>query len=678
MDVVTIDTLETAQDLAHRLLTPGRTWPVVAVSTAADADGPFVDVEALKAEIGDLAEVVLLTTGDPSWAFSHAMPPNTQVYGGASRVYPVDHEWVGLPRRSRLRFAYSGIDGGHVLQDLVHDVLGAALRAGLVGTPEVSPTASLVEGTVRGVVGQRAFVDLDDGRQATVAEELTGAGVPLDQVLARGLRVRGVLDPVSRLLDVAAHLPDSSASRLLVEGAYASGEVVLVRVRSADRDTVVVELAPQLPVTVPREHVTTNDLDSLDGLFEAGEVLLARVIGAGVAVRLDDVDESEDVPVPAVALLPGGPVWLLPPSAAGADEPGPAPTPAASNTLSDAVGDTPAPGPVESPSATPPAGTVQTVVPAVRPAPPQPKPKPGPFRPAPPVPREAAPPSSGPPAATPPQGDLQPPDRIAESGAAPARPTPALLGRGTAHRPQVTAIPPTTDEPVTSDPAPRGKALQDAQLALAAALTRAEAAEQEAVAATRLARQLKADNAHLLAEIQEQDKRVNRLENSLGDFKRKYRNADRRRQQTEHRAPGTDDDGPWFTDPADQFRHEVHTAWVRGVPAAQKVSLPLHDYTLGSAFLDSLALPGVSRRKIVETVVHVVTGRAADINGLQLHPLRTDDGGGSPQVRRDDGATCWRVSLQANTPAARRLHYWRLPDGGCELSRVVVHDDTEP
>ncbi len=56
--------------------------------------------------LGELADVHVIPTGDVSWAFSHAMPPMTQVYGGASRVYPVDLEWATQPSRSPLRFAY--------------------------------------------------------------------------------------------------------------------------------------------------------------------------------------------------------------------------------------------------------------------------------------------------------------------------------------------------------------------------------------------------------------------------------------------------------------------------------------------------------------------------------------------------------------------------------------------
>ena len=43
--------------------------------------------------------------------------------------------------------------------------------------------------------------------------------------------------------------------------------------------------------------------------------------------------------------------------------------------------------------------------------------------------------------------------------------------------------------------------------------------------------------------------------------------------------------------------------------------------------------------------------------------------------RESDGATCRRVSLQAMTASARRLHYWVTPDyGAIGLSRVGLPD----
>ncbi len=56
--------------------------------------------------------------------------------------------------------------------------------------------------------------------------------------------------------------------------------------------------------------------------------------------------------------------------------------------------------------------------------------------------------------------------------------------------------------------------------------------------------------------------------------------------------------------------------------------------------------------------------------------MRVSDRAGSDFRTRQDGATCWRVSLQVKTPGARRLHFWQPPGGAPpELSSVRHHDD---
>lgn len=50
------------------------------------------------------------------------------------------------------------------------------------------------------------------------------------------------------------------------------------------------------------------------------------------------------------------------------------------------------------------------------------------------------------------------------------------------------------------------------------------------------------------------------------------------------------------------------------------------------------------------------------------HPLQ---GSQSVQIVRNDDATAWRIHLSGDY----RLHYWLLPDGRAELSKVGVHND---
>ncbi len=126
-------------------------------------------------------------------------------------------------------------------------------------------------------------------------------------------------------------------------------------------------------------------------------------------------------------------------------------------------------------------------------------------------------------------------------------------------------------------------------------------------------------------------------------------------------------------------RHEVTSAWAARTVAADKGLYPMVDYAIGSQFVESLeALDEGQFVKALRTVVDVVTGRAADIPARELHRLRQGLGGDDPYVERPDGAKCWRASIETNAPSARRLHYWQLPGGRIELSRIVLHDDFEP
>jgi hypothetical protein len=125
-----------------------------------------------------------------------------------------------------------------------------------------------------------------------------------------------------------------------------------------------------------------------------------------------------------------------------------------------------------------------------------------------------------------------------------------------------------------------------------------------------------------------------------------------------------------------RFLADVRLAWERQTTGDDRRRFPWREPVLGPAFLDSVAsVQGVARERVAEVSAHVASGRAAEIPGLELHPLRVSEAGGASQLGRADGARAWRCSLQASSPAARRLHYWTLPGGGVELAKVVYHDD---
>ena len=116
--------------------------------------------------------------------------------------------------------------------------------------------------------------------------------------------------------------------------------------------------------------------------------------------------------------------------------------------------------------------------------------------------------------------------------------------------------------------------------------------------------------------------------------------------------------------------------WEQTTTPADRERYPWREPIFSRDFFASLErVQGVSRDRVVEVCAEVVSGRARERAGLEVHPLRSSEGGGTPQRTRADGAKAYRASLQVGAASARRLHYWDLQGGGVELTKIVYHDD---
>lgn len=304
MKTTRIATETQARQLADLLNGDRRVRPVVVVTTPSGRSNPWIDVASIEEEVGDVADLYVVSTGP-----HNKMPAMTQVYGGAGRVYPVGHEWASRPSASPLRFAFDANGGARTTRTLIDDALGMAADAGLF-SERASSTRSRREGVVQAIVADRAMVKLDHD-WGNVSPQLVLPGVPMDRLLSPGMRLNGWYDSASHWYDVREQLraPDQALDE------YVIGDLVLALVGEVEAERAQVFPHPLVHVGVERAHVTSNELDDLRHLMTSGEVLAARVVSKGPRWELSllDVDDDE-VPRPAVALIEGGPPWLMPPT----------------------------------------------------------------------------------------------------------------------------------------------------------------------------------------------------------------------------------------------------------------------------------------------------------------------------------------------------------------------------
>lgn len=621
-----VQTASAAEELAGRILAP-RPRPLVVLSTDPGTGAVVLDLDELLREVGDLADVAIITTGEPTHALSAALPDRAQVYGGAGRSYPADFGREPDWRRSPLRFP-----GQKATQNLAADVLGQANAAGLFVKPP--QRSAVVSGTVEGFVadGSRAVVTVTGHGLATVSRELTFPPFPLDWTLAKRQRVTGVLDLESKRLLVEAVVPTIGelASR------YPHGSVTLAYVEEVTPTAARLRLHPSVaPIVIRATDVSPNPLDTVDLLLAEGDVVAARVVHLmeGLHLRLVDVDDDEEV-LPAVAVTTGGPAWLIEGRALVLEPDAPDAPDALPVDLSAPVGET----------------DDVAVAPAV-------------------------------------EEDEPAADDVVRR--APLAPAGAPLP-GPGRRPAAARVPePVEAVPAAAPATPVGPALRGVQLELAAAQSRIRLLEQQLVAAgaddsslRRLQETKSGAEARMreaLADLGTANRRILELEGERRQSTRTLREARRATPAGQTRESREARRARWAS--AEEWvRHEVYLAWVERVSATERADWPLGEYVVGPRFSESLAdLDDGQFDKSMRAVVDAVTGRIGEVAGREQHPLRTGDGAAAPQyVRASDGARCWRAYIEHRTAAARRLHYWTLPGGVVELSRIVVHDDVEP
>jgi hypothetical protein len=628
--------------LADDILDASRRHAVVCVTSPRWSSEPLLDPDALTRAVGAAGRVYVMPTGGASWELTARLPPRFDVYGGATRVWWPDLDVNVDPFRHPLFFTHSRAQSPDVVDQIVRRFEAERLIG--IDLPAAGTEVGAIVTAVR-----PHLVDLDlatGGRAYASLHDLPLYGLAPRAIFDVGQPVRVlVLDEVrhGRVRVTAVPLAPDPWARFAQ--LYPVGTVVEGRVVELQRFGAFVLVFPGVKGLLHKSKITSDWVDDPRDVLELGDIAPVRVLSLDVDARKAELSllgvKEGDVAPPA-SLYPGGPPWMTAPEPLD-DEPEPEPEPESALQPDDeAEPEThPAPGPEL---------VVIEAEAGERPASEAPEGEATAF-----------------------SDESEELERLIEEGTDLERRVGDLfmsaerrLQELRAEAAQIRRV--LEDDLVQA----RGRILRLAEEETGALTGSTEEALADARSrAEELRAQLEAVEEDRRAALEELAIERSRTAQAQALAERRKKELQRERARNADLTREVES-----LDSAERFLRAVHTAWERDTRGEDRNRFPWREPILGPAFLSSVdALQGIARDRVVGVSAHVATGRAKEIPGYELHPLRTSEGGGSSQLRRPDGAKAYRCNLQTNAPGARRLHYWQLPGGVIELAKVVHHDD---
>ena len=294
------------QTLVGRISNQASLKPWVIVTTPDKHSAPRFDMGQLLDELEGVAEVAVVRHGDASWKLSELLVDKEDVFAGAARVYPAGYTPENSLKPGPVRLVHANQNPQKPTAQLVSDALALAYGAGVFR--KLGSHSRKTFATISGFVGsQRAIVEVDgEAGFATVAEELTYPGVPLEWLFLQGQTISGSFDPESRRFMVDSESP--SASDLVEHFPWDS--VTLGLVVEVERQKAKVHVHPGHTFVLTREELSPNPQDRADLLLAPGEIVPVRIYRdaqGATRIRVDDIDDEEDILEP---LSFGAGPWL--------------------------------------------------------------------------------------------------------------------------------------------------------------------------------------------------------------------------------------------------------------------------------------------------------------------------------------------------------------------------------
>jgi hypothetical protein len=291
-------------DQFFRHLTSAERKPVVALTIREGDSRPMLPLEAIREQVGDAADVYVLSSDATFWLTGQLESRALSIYSGWGRVYPPNPEWMSNTQLSP-RFSPLLRDQRQTVDQIVSAVLAAAYKGGAYSSrPPVSggvETDAVVMGTPSPT---QALVKTKNGVAVMPVSSLV-AGIPADRLVRKNQVFSG------RLVQADGNLwgeftPDLVADNVTGRVAEFVGEgiVTLARVGSVTRDTVRAQLHPLVTIVI-----SGKPGEDLSRLTHEDDVIAVEVVPDGDSYISDF---SAEEPAPAMAVLPGGPPWLMP------------------------------------------------------------------------------------------------------------------------------------------------------------------------------------------------------------------------------------------------------------------------------------------------------------------------------------------------------------------------------
>ncbi len=568
----TIGSNEGVKELVDEILNSRRTRPVCVISTPNGELEPAFDPLFVDQEVSKFCDVFVIIGGTATREMQELMPPDTHVYGGAARAYPIDFAISKKP--GTLRYVYPRNQLQRSTDKLTSDIWGFAMQAGLIGIPTSNTVdcdvliKQIFEDSV--AIGDSPIFGL-----ISIRQEVICPGVPLSWVFEVGETIRGQIDRDTRIFNLGSQ----ALTKDEVAKHFGFDTVTLGLVRETDRKTAIISVFPNVDFEVSKEEITGNPLDVINQYLRVGEVWPVRIYRdpqGRTRIKMNDIDDDEPIAGP-LPILAGGKPWL--------DQ-------ARYAELHTEVE-------VEEPS---PSIEAEPMV----------------------------------------LEDFTPEPNTQTGTIA----TPLNMG----------------------EPIPKTK--QDRLHEQAIAHYRAQI-----IKANREIGRLNDENKMLAGLLRETNEKLAASQNDAKDYRKKVAEFRKSKSETAPAESSYYELRNYFDSLEDWFREVVRRTWIELFNSSERSQYPLQDenWSFGENFFDSLnprEFDASELSKLARTVVFLVTGRNNVEHSYTFHPLRES---GRPLMRGGDKGL--RMHIENGQPQAKRLHYFKLAEGGYELSKAGLHDD---